>query len=236
MSDKITSPIQPDETSKPIRSDETSKPIRVLIVDDHMIVRQGLRLIFETEDSVEVVGEAEDGLQGVEKAASLRPDIVLMDLQMPNKDGLSAVTEIRQQHPEIKIIILTTYNEDELMYQCLRAGALGFLLKDTGREALMNTIHAAMRGESLLSPEIMAKLLAYSPGKPSPPPADSPLSDRELEVLRAAAEGSTNNQIALQLGISERTVRAHLTNIYNKFGVASRGAAIAHAAQHGLLE
>lgn len=214
----------------------TDPVTRLLIVDDHLIVRQGLQLIFETEASVEVVGEAADGLEAIALTDQLQPDLILMDLQMPNLDGLSAVSKIRESHPEIKVIILTTYNEDELMYKCLRAGAQGFLLKDTGREALMNTIHAAMRGETLLKPEIMEKLLSYSPGKSSAPPQESVLSAREHQVLRAAAQGGTNQQIALQLGISERTVRAHLTNIYNKFGVSSRAAAIAHAAQQGLLE
>ena len=122
------------------------------------------------------------------------------------------------------------------MYKCLKAGAKGFLLKDTGRETLMNTIHAAMRGETLLKPEIMQKILAYPQPKTEPAAGTPLLSEREQEVLQAAAQGSTNNQIALALGISERTVRAHLTNIYNKFGVSSRGAAIAYAAQHGLLD
>ncbi|HAY84064.1 MAG TPA: DNA-binding response regulator [Chloroflexi bacterium] len=212
------------------------KTIRVLIVDDHLIVRQGLQLIFETESSVQVVGEAEDGLQAVHLAAELSPDIILMDLQMPRLDGLSAVKQILEQRPKSRIIILTTYNEDELMYKCLQAGAKGFLLKDTGREALMNTIHAAMRGETLLNPEIMQKVLAY-PQRPQQPSTGSTLlSEREQEVLQAVARGSTNNQIAYELGISERTVRAHLTSIYNKFGVSSRGAAIAYAAQHNLLK
>ena len=159
-----------------------------------------------------------------------------MELQMPEMDGLSAVKAILSEKPESKIIILTTFNEDELMYKCLQAGAKGFLLKDTGRAALMHTIEAAMRGETLLSPEVIQKLLRFSQPRPAAPESRDVLSERELEVLRAAAEGGTNQQIALQLGISERTVRAHLTSVYNKFGVSSRGAAIAHAAQAGLLD
>ena len=212
----------------------SESPVRILIVDDHMIVRQGLKLIFETESSIEVVGEAENGRIGVEKASEFAPDIILMDLQMPEMDGLNAVRTILSENPDQKIIILTTFNEDELMYECLQLGAKGFLLKDTGREALMNTIHAAMRGDTLLSPEVMQKLLNYS-SQPAARGPESILSERELEVIRAAAEGGTNQQIALQLGISERTVRAHLTSVYNKLGVSSRGAAIATAAQQGML-
>lgn len=214
-----------------------SEKTGVLIIDDHMIVRQGLKLIFETEPGIKVVGEAENGQEGVDLASELQPDIILMDLQMPVMDGYTAVQQIMAARPESRIIILTTFNEDELMYQCLQAGAKGFLLKDTGRDALLNTIGAAMRGETLLNPEIMQKLLAYSQGgKTTPAETQDQLSEREMEVLRAAAEGGTNQQIALELGISERTVRAHLTSVYNKLGVSSRGAAIAHAAREGWIE
>lgn len=208
--------------------------IRLLIVDDHMIVRQGLRLVFETEDIIDVIGEAQDGEEAVQLAAELKPDVILMDLQMPNKDGLTAIQEIRAAQPEIAILILTTYNEDEIMVQGLQAGAKGFLLKDTGRADLMHAIQAAARGETLLKPEIMEKLLAHQK-QPAASPQQDALSEREFEILQHVAEGSTNKQIAYKLGISDRTVKAHLTNIYNKFGVDSRAAAIAHAAKLGLL-
>lgn len=209
--------------------------IRLLIVDDHMIVRQGLRLVFETEDIIDVVGEAQDGEEAVQLAAELQPDVILMDLQMPNKDGLTAIQEIRAAQPETAILILTTYNEDKIMVQGLQAGAKGFLLKDTGRADLMHAIQAAARGETLLKPEVMEKLLTFQHDKKKPPPQQDALSERELEILLHVAEGSTNKQIAYKLGISDRTVKAHLTNIYNKFGVDSRAAAIAHAAKLGLI-
>jgi NarL family two-component system response regulator YdfI len=160
-----------------------------------------------------------------------------MDLRMPGMDGLTAIEHLRQQQPQIAIVILTTYNEDDLMLRGLQAGALGYLLKDTDRQTLLDTIRAAARGETLLKPEIMARLLAHTQTSTSSVESASflDLTEREREVLTAVARGKRNKEIALRLGITERTVKAHLASIYNKFGVDSRAAAIAVAAQRGLL-
>ena len=211
--------------------------IRVLITDDHLVVREGLHLILETADDIEVVGEAADGAECLRLVPELKPDLILMDLQMPRMDGITAIGHLRQDHPHIAIVVLTTYNEDELMVRALQAGARGFLLKDSSRENLLDAIHAAARGETLLKPEILARVLApQSQPKPaSSPQTDSTLTERELEVLQALARGERNKEIAYKLGITERTVKAHLQSIYQKFGVDSRAAAVAVAAQRGLL-
>jgi len=205
--------------------------IRVLIADDHLIVREGLRLILETADGIEVVGEATDGAEAVQLAQALQPNVILMDLRMPNVDGLTAIERLRAGQPQVAVVILTTYNEDDLMMRGLRAGARGYLLKDTDRETLLNTIRAAARGETLLKPEILARLLS----QPEKPRGGIELTERELEVLQAVARGERSKEIAAQLGITERTVKAHLAGIYNKLGVDSRAAAIAVASQRGLL-
>jgi NarL family two-component system response regulator YdfI len=209
--------------------------IRVLITDDHEIVREGMRLILETADDIEVVGEASDGAEALRLAGQKQPDVILMDLRMPGMDGLTAIEHLQQEHPDVAIVILTTYNEDALMLRGLQAGAKGFLLKDTSRAALLDTIEAAARGDSLLDAGVMARLLAHigTADKNAAPAEDNPLTERELEVLQAVAEGETNKGVALQLGITERTVKAHLTSVYNKLGVDSRAAAIAIAAQNG---
>lgn len=211
--------------------------IKILIADDHLIIRQGLRLILETERDFELVGEASDGAEAVRLCSQLKPDVVLMDLRMPNMDGLTAIEKLHVEQPDIAVVILTTFNEDALLYRGLQAGARGYLLKDTDRSTLFNTIRAAARGETLLKPEIMSRLLSQA----NKTTADSKsaeainLTDRELEVLKSVARGERSKEVAMQLGISERTVKAHLASIYNKLGVDSRAAAIAVAAQIGLL-
>lgn len=212
-----------------------SDPIRILVADDHLIIRQGLRLILETQAGFDLVGEASDGAEAVHLCAELNPDVVLMDLRMPGMDGLSAIELLRTQQPGIAVVILTTFNEDDLMMRGLRLGAKGYLLKDTDRETLFNTIRAASRGETLLRPEIMARVLAQ--GNPTGHAASTPLelTERELEVLRGVAQGERSKEIAFRLGITERTVKAHLASIYNRLGVDSRAAAIAVASQKGIL-
>jgi len=212
--------------------------IKLLIADDHLIIRQGLRLIIETEDDLEILAEASDGAEALRLCAELSPDVVLMDLRMPGMDGLTAIEKLRTSQPEIAVVILTTFNEDDLMLRGLQAGARGYLLKDTDRAALFDTIRAAARGETLLKPEIMARVLSRAGATSTLTTKSSSsveLTKREQEVLEAVARGERSKEVAVHLGISERTVKAHLASIYNKMGVDSRAAAIAIAAQKGLL-
>ena len=211
--------------------------IKILIVDDHSIVREGLQLILETVEEFDVVGEANNGTECLRLASTLQPDVILMDLRMPEMDGITAIKHLGEDNPEIAVIILTTYNEDELMIEGLKAGALGYLLKDTKREMLFDTINAASRGETLLSPQIMQRVLSQTDSMKSTTSAHGiELTKREFEVLRGVAEGGTSKEIAYNLNITERTVKAHLTSIYNKLGVGSRAAAIAEAAKRGWLD
>lgn len=209
--------------------------IKILIADDHLIIRQGLRLILETESDFEFAGEASDGNEAISLCKKLKPDVVLMDLRMPHMDGLTAIEKLQVEQPEIAVVILTTFNEDELLFRGLQAGARGYLLKDTDRTTLFNTIRAAARGETLLKPEIMARLLSQKNVAKNKSHEPMNLTDRELEVLESVAHGERSKEIASHLGIAERTVKAHLASIYNKLGVDSRAAAIAVAAEKGLL-
>jgi NarL family two-component system response regulator YdfI len=177
--------------------------IRVMITDDHLIVREGLRLILETADDIEVVGEAVDGAACLELVPTLKPDVGLMDLQMPRMDGITVIIHLRKDFPDIAIVILTTYNEDDLMIQGLRPGARGYLLKDSSRESLLDSIRAAAKGKTLLKPEILARVLApQTQGKPvSTSQTFSPLTERELEVLQLAAKGSAIERWFINWGL-----------------------------------
>ncbi len=210
--------------------------IRILIVDDHFIIREGMRLIFDTIPEIDLVAEAANGEEALAQVDAYIPDVVLMDLQMPVMDGITAIEILRRTHPEIAIIILTTYKENDLMLRGLKAGARGYLLKDTDRQTLINTIHAAARGETLLKPEILQQALSYQSEEPGiENNIENPLSEREFEVLQMVAEGARNKEIAYKLGITERTVKAHLSHIFQKLNVDARAAAVAAAAKSGIL-
>jgi len=228
-------------------SDETrpeEKRIRVVVVDDHQIVRDGLRLILQIEGKdIELVGDASDGVTALRLIEKAQPDVVLMDLRMPGMDGLEAITQIRARWPNMAVVILTTYNEDDLMLRGLRAGACGYLLKDVNRETLLHSIRRAARGETLLQPEVFTRLLSLTqPPLSSDTSAertkktDKPdLTERERSILTGVARGERSKEIAARLGITAATVAAHLTNIYAKLGADSRASAVAIALQRGFL-
>jgi NarL family two-component system response regulator YdfI len=221
-----------------------SKCIRVMMVDDHVIIREGLRLMLEeVGEEFQVVGDATDGESALQLVRQLQPDVVIMDLRMPGMDGITTIEHMRQEYLQISIIILTTYNEDDLMMRGLQAGACGYLLKDTSLDTLLNAIRAAARGEILIQPDIMARILSYTTSqRPSIPLINAPgnqktfdLTERERDVLVGVARGERSKDIARHLGIAERTVRAYLTNIYTKLNVTSRTSAVTMAIRHGIL-
>ena len=217
--------------------------IRLLIADDHLIIRQGLRLILEGEPEFEIVGEAENGQDAVDLTAELQPDVVLMDLRMPGMDGFSAIQAIKLTYPQTAIVILTTYNEDDLMLRGLQAGAQSFLLKDTDRQTLFNTLNAAARGETLLRPDVLSRVLAINNQNAAVENAErhtrsatsGVLSQREQQVLRLVADGLRNKEIAIALDLSERTVKSYLDSIFEKLDVDSRTAAVTVALKRGAL-
>ena len=210
----------------------------VLIVDDHLVVREGLKLILETNEIFQVIGEAENGKVALEFLENQRPDVILMDLNMPVMSGLDTIKTLMDRQIFIPIIILTTYNEDELMVRGIELGAKGYLLKDTGRENLFRTLESAIRGETLLQPEILAKLIRLKEMKDEVKNhlEASKLTEKELFILQATAKGYRNKDIAFDMGIAERTVKAHLTNIYNKLGVNTRTEAVAVAMEQRLIQ
>jgi NarL family two-component system response regulator LiaR len=216
------------------RTDDSSRPIRVLVVDDHVVVRRGIRALLATVDEVQVVGEAQDGHEALEKTEALRPDVILLDLLMPRMDGIEVTRRLIAEDPEARILVLTSFAADDKVFPAIKAGALGYLLKDTGPEELVRAIGQVCRGESSLSPAIARKVLQELSRPPSQPLTAEPLTEREVEVLQVLATGKSNQEIAAELMISEATVRTHVSNILGKLHLASRTQAALYALREGL--
>lgn len=205
--------------------------IRVLLIDDHSVVRQGLRMFLDLDPELEVIGEAVNGLEGVRLAKELQPDVVLMDMLMPGMDGITATAEIRKELPDVEVIALTSVLDDSLVFGAVRAGAIGYLLKDTEAEELNRAIKAAAAGQVQLSPAAAARLVREVRAPENP----EELTVREMDVLKLIAAGLSNKEIALNLGIGEKTVKTHVSNILSKFGVLSRTQAALMAVRMGLV-
>lgn len=211
-----------------------SKAISVLIADDHPVVRRGLRALIETEPNMEVVDEASDGEESVRKALRLQPDVILLDIVMPRKSGLEAIAEIKRENPEARILILTSFAEDDKVLLAIKSGALGYLLKDSSPDGLLQAIRDVHRGDSSLHPTIARKLVREISQPTSLPLSEDPLSDREVEVLKLVARGLSNQEIAEQLVVSSRTVAKHVGNILDKLHLANRTRATLYALREGL--
>ncbi len=217
-----------------------STPIRLLIVDDQALFREGLRTLLSVQSDLQVVGEASHGEEALRLAATLSPDIILMDLHMPILDGVATTRRLQSFHPAIKVIVLTTFDDDEDVFEGLRAGAVGYLLKDVPSEKLVEAIHGVARGESFLQPSLVNKIITefarLSPHQPlSYSPLIEPLSERELDILHLLGQGASNKEIADRLVITVGTVKNHLTNIMAKLGVRDRTQAALKAREQGLI-
>jgi DNA-binding NarL/FixJ family response regulator len=216
--------------------------VRVLLVDDEAMIRTGLRMVLEAESDIEVVGEAGDGAQAVTAAATLRPDVVLMDVRMPRLDGLAATQQILAANPAVKVVVLTTFNEDSYVRDALRLGASGFLLKVAPPERLVDAIRVAANGDALIDPLVTRQViaaLAYNMRDPlatDPPPALGQLTVREAEVLRMLARGRSNAEIAADLVVGDATVKTHVARVLMKLGLRDRVQAVIYAYEHGLVQ
>lgn len=209
---------------------------KILIVDDHPVVREGIGAMLKRESDFKIVGEAANGQEAIDKARELSPDVILMDLRMPEVDGVEAITRIKADMPDIKFIILTTYSDDEYIFRGIAAGARAYLLKDAPREELFKAIRAVSRGESLIQPVVASRVLDKLAELSRKAPASETLSDREVEVLRLMAKGVSNKDIADQLSITQSTVKTHITSIFQKLAVTTRTEAVTTALKKGIIQ
>jgi len=207
--------------------------VRVLLVDDHTVVRRGLRMVFDLEDDLEVVGEAADGREALERVAELRPDVVVMDLLMPVMNGVDATRAIRAAYPDVEVVALTSVLEDRMVVDAVEAGAAGYLLKETRPDDLFEAVRAAARGEVRLDPRAQQRLMRELRRPAAPEPAREALTERETEVLQHLARGATNKAIAQALGVGEATVKSHVSAVLAKLGLKSRTQAALHALREG---
>lgn len=213
-----------------------SKNIRILIVDDHPVVRHGLRGMLNIKPGLEVVGEAEDGDEAILQARALEPDVILLDLILPRKDGLAVIEELKQEAHQAYILVLTSLTEDEKLIAALDAGAQGCLLKDSSPTELVRAVRDVYEGELALHPAIARKLLSSSGQPPETSPPHNSLTKREIEILQSLAQGLSNRQIAESMVISEQTVRSHVTHILEKLGLANRTQAVLYALRQGITQ
>ena len=214
----------------------TADSIRILIADDHPIMRQGLATVLDQEEDLKVVGQASNGVEAVSEASRLHPDVILMDLQMPVMDGVEAIQQIKQEDPDVGIIILTTYDTDENIFRGVEAGARAYLLKDTPPQEVLKAIRAVHQGESLIQPSVARRLLDRFTQLSRGSATEGGLSSREVQVLQLTAKGIVNKEIAAQLLIGESTVKTHLIHIFNKLGVKGRTEAVAEATRRGIIK
>ena len=211
-----------------------NSPIRVLIADDHEIVRKGIRALLATKRDIQVIGEASNGIEAVAQTLNLQPDVVLMDLVMPKMDGIQATREITAKQPNTHILVLTSFSADDQVFPAIGAGALCYLLKDSGPQELIQAIRKVYNGEPSLEPDIARKVLAELSSPPQKPLTRDPLTARELDILRLIAQGQSNKEIGGQLSIAEETVHAHVSNILRKLHLASRTQAALYALREGI--
>lgn len=210
--------------------------IKILIVDDHPVVREGIGAMLKHEPDFKIVGEASNGLEALDQARELSPDVILMDLRMPEMDGVEAITKIKEAKPEIKFIILTTYSDDEYIFKGIAAGARAYLLKDAPRDELFKAIRAVYRGESLIQPVVASRVLDKLAELSRKNPGAETLSEREVEVLRLMAKGTSNSNIADELSITQSTVKTHITSIFQKLNVTTRTEAVTTALKRGIIQ